>query len=348
MKNFSESAKRFFKNKNVVTILGIIIILVILYMAYTKQINDQVSPVIVPVAKETIQPRTEITSDMIEMVEMPNSYVGDNVYKSENAVKGMYSNVNTVIPAGSMFYKDTVITKDELPDAAFSKIKAGEIAYNFSVDMESTFGNSIFPGNKIDIYMKVGNGSDQKIMLGKLIENIEVLAVKDSSGKAVFENTSESRTPSMLIFGLPGEYYSLLKKASYMSSLGVELYPVPHGGTIDTKGTVQATTEELTSYINANSIDIPLTSNDTNATDELVPTFKANSKNDKKITITYPKGCGSTYTCSYVMNNGSAVNVTKKNVTVTFSGTGTLTAVLAEKDGTTHTSTTNVPIKEAN
>ncbi len=73
MKNFSESAKRFFKNKNVVTILGIIIILVILYMAYTKQINDQVSPVIVPVAKETIQPRTEITSDMIEMVEMPNS-----------------------------------------------------------------------------------------------------------------------------------------------------------------------------------------------------------------------------------------------------------------------------------
>ena len=120
MKNFSESAKRFFKNKNVVTILGIIIILVILYMAYTKQINDQVSPVIVPVAKETIQPRTEITSDMIEMVEMPNSYVGDNVYKSENAVKGMYSNVNTVIPAGSMFYKDTVITKDELPDAAFS------------------------------------------------------------------------------------------------------------------------------------------------------------------------------------------------------------------------------------
>ena len=68
--------------------------------------------------------------------------------------------------------------------------------------MESTYGNSIFPGNMIDIYMKVGDGTDERIMLGKLIENVEVLAVKDSSGRAVFEDTSEERTPSMLIFGL--------------------------------------------------------------------------------------------------------------------------------------------------
>ena len=37
---------------------------------------------------------------------------------------------------------------------AFAKVKSGEVVYNFPVDMESTYGNSIFPGNKIDIYIE--------------------------------------------------------------------------------------------------------------------------------------------------------------------------------------------------
>ena len=215
MENVMASFKRFFKNKNTVTIIGVIIILVLLYIGYSSQINKAVEPVSIPVATETIQPRTEITSDMVQEIDMPNISISDNVIRSTSQIVGKYSNINTVIPEGSMFYTDTVIDEDELPDAAFTKVKAGEVVYNFPVDMESTYGNSIFPGNKIDIYMKVGNGEDELIMIGKLIENIEVLAVKDSSGRAVFENTSEERSPSMLIFGLPADMYSLLKKASY-------------------------------------------------------------------------------------------------------------------------------------
>ena len=236
MNNLVASAKRFLKNKNMVTIIGVIIILILLYVGYSTQINRAVEPIQIPVATQTIQPRTEITDDMVELIDMPNVSLSDNVIRSRAQIVGMYSNVNSVIPEGSMFYTDTVISEDELPDAAFAKVKSGEVVYNFPVDMESTYGNSIFPGNKIDIYMKVGDGRDEKIMIGKLIENIEVLAVKDSSGRAVFEDTSDQRTPSMMIFGLKTDLYLMLKKASYMGSLGVELYPVPHGGTVDTEG----------------------------------------------------------------------------------------------------------------
>ena len=64
---------------------------------------------------------------------------------------------------------------------------------------------------------------------GKFLENVQVLAVKDSAGQAVFSNLDEQRTPAMIVFALPEEYYILLKKASYLSFgwYDSELVPVP-------------------------------------------------------------------------------------------------------------------------
>ena len=340
--NLLESAKRFFKNKNTVTIIGVVAILVLLYIGYSTQINRAVEPVSVPVATQTIQPRTEITDDMVQTIDMPNTSISSNVIRSKSMVVGKYSNVNSVIPEGSMFYTDTVITKDELPDAAFTKVKSGEVVYNFPVDMESTYGNSIFPGNKIDIYMKVGDGTDEKIMIGKLIENIEVLAVKDSSGRAVFENTSENRTPSMMIFGLKEDLNLLLKKASYLNSLGVELYPVPHGGKVSKEGATQVSTQQLVDYVNAHSVDIPVATE--TKVDKLVPTATENGKTPNVVTIKYPKGCGDKYTCEYVKDNGTPVKVTKQTATVRYTKEGTLTATVTEKNGTVHTFNSNIPM----
>ena len=92
-----------------------------------------------------------------------------------------------------------MVTKDELPDSAFEKIKEGEVVVKLPVNIETTYGNSIFPGNKIDIYMKAET-VDGQIMVGKLFENIEVIAVKDNLGNHVFENTEDNREPSILIF----------------------------------------------------------------------------------------------------------------------------------------------------
>ena len=343
MNNLVASAKKFFKNKNVVTIIGVVVILILLYVGYSTQINQAVEPIQVPVATQTIQPRTEITDDMVQMVDMPNVSISDNVIRSKSQIVGQYSNVNSVIPEGSMFYTDTVISGDELPDAAFAKVKAGEVVYNFPVDIESTYGNSIFPGNMIDIYMKVGDGTDERIMLGKLIENVEVLAVKDSSGRAVFENTSEERTPSMLIFGLNSNLYTILKKASYMESLGVELYPVPHGGEVAQEGATQVSTQQLVDYIDAHSVNIPVAEDTTNQ-DELVPTVKETGGNPNTVTITFPSGCDGTYTCTYVKDGGKSQTVTGTTQELVYTGNGTLTATVQEDDGTAHTITVDIPL----
>ena len=150
-----------------------------------------------------------------------------------------------------MFYLETVIDKKNLPDSSFVEVGEGKIPYLFSVDLESSFINSIYPGNKIDIYMKAEDESG-KVMIGKLIADLEVVAVKDASGKDVFENTEEERQAAYFIFGLDEEIHILLRKATYLS--GVELIPVPHGGAITSEGETRVSTEYLRNYINANTI----------------------------------------------------------------------------------------------
>lgn len=256
MNEFMVKFQRFIKNKNTVTIIGVVLAIGILYWGYNTQISKAVTPVKnIPVATNTIQPRTKITSEMISYVDVAPVVLSDNVIRYANQVIGKYSNYNTVIPQGSMFYNNTLVNEEELPDSAFTQVEDGEVVYNFPVDMDSTYGNSIFPGNQIDIYMKARNDAGQ-IMVGKLVENVKVLAVKDASGKHVFENSEEERVPATIIFGVSPEINILLRKASYMNDLEVELFPVPHGGTAAQEGETQVSTQYLKDFINANTVVI--------------------------------------------------------------------------------------------
>ncbi len=272
MNNITMTLKRFFQNKNTVTIIGVLAIFLILFLGYRYQIKKQVSPITgIPVANTTIQPRTKITSDMIGYVDVAPIVLQDNVLRTAAQVIDKYSNYNTVIPEGSMFYKDTVVEEDKLPNSAFVSLEEGEVPYNFPVDIDTTYGNSIMPESYIDIYMKATNDRGV-LMVGKLLENIKVLAVKDSAGKHVFENSEEDRTPAYLIFGLQSDLNILLRKASYMSSYSVELFPVPHGTTVNEEGATEVSSQTLKDFINAKTVandeitKTPTTSTTTNTT----------------------------------------------------------------------------------
>ena len=253
MNNLVNSLKRFFQNKTTVTILGVLLVLVILYWGYSSQVKKAVSQVSIPVASKTIQPRTLITADMVTTVDIASIAVTKNIYTSAAAIIGKYSNVNTIIPQGGMFYSQSIISQSELPDSAFFDIGEDEIPYLYAVNMETTFGNSIYPGSKIDIYMRALD-EDGKLMVGKLLSDVKVVAVKDSSGNNVFENTEESRQPSYLVFGLSDEIHILLRKAQYLSTNSVSLFPVPHGGTVASEGEMRVSTEYLKDFINSKTV----------------------------------------------------------------------------------------------
>ncbi len=261
MNNILVSLKKFITNKNVVTVLGVIVILGLLYWGYNSTIETQVKPVRLPVASQTIQPRTLITDDLITYIEVPSVSVTSNVVRSSTLIVGKYTDVNTVIPQGSMFYSNVLIEEDELPDSAFAAVKDGERPYNLDVDVNSTYGNSIFPGNVIDVYMKAVD-ENGLIMVGRLLAKVEVLAVKDGSGNNVFEDSSTNRTPAILMFGVPEDVFVLLKKTEYLTSGGVELFPVPYGGTVPIEGDLTVDREELVDFIESNTVNFSDSTND--------------------------------------------------------------------------------------
>lgn len=244
------SLKRFATNKNTITVIGVVIVVALLYFVYSYQIGTQVNPTKIPVAAVNIQPRTMITNDMIKYITVPQATVTTGAYRNANMIVGMYTNYNTMIPAGSMFFQSVLVKFEDLPDSAFVDVKNGEIPYQFPVNMESTFGNSIYPGNKIDLYMKAINDENDKLVIGKFLQDIEVLAVKDSQGRHVFENSAENRTPAYIIFGVSEEIHLLLRKAAYLRNYSVELILVPHGGTVESEGTLTVSSQWLKNFIN--------------------------------------------------------------------------------------------------
>ena len=135
-------------------------------------------------------------------------------------------------------------------------IPSGYTAYNLPVTTKTTYGNSIFPNNYIDIYLKVLD-ADGKPTVGKLIENVKVLAVKDKNGRHVFENSDEERTPAVIIFALPEDMHLLLREAAYLEnvkSISAEIIPVPTTESYSAEpGTIRLASSELKSFIELNT-----------------------------------------------------------------------------------------------
>ena len=241
--------KKFLQNKNTVTILGVLACLIILYAGYTMRINQKTALVDVYYAKQTIQPKTLITEDMIGKTSVPESFILGTFYRNYNDIVGKYSNYNTVIAEGSLFYSDLLIEEENLPDAMFYDVNEGERIVSFPVTTESTYGNSIMPSNKVDIYVKLVE--DNKVIYGQYFEKVEILAVKDSSGKNVFESSDEVRTPSYVYFSLEEAKYLLFSSLEYIQDYysvnDIEIVLVPN--TVEFKADEVTATEVTSDYL---------------------------------------------------------------------------------------------------
>ena len=255
MNNLAISLKKFFTNKNTVTIIGMIAILVILYVLYTKTVNEHIKKITVPVAAKTINPQTQITAEDVTYIEIANAAKpADNVYMTDKEIVGKYTGVGSTVPEGSMFYKSVIVEKEDLPGNWLTLLEKDalgnlQIPYYFSVNTTTTFGNSIQPGDYIDFYVRSYNEKEQ-LMFGKMLENVKVLAVTDGSGKDVFRSQQDIGSPSFLNFGLSVDNHDVLKKAEYLNGTDIELIAIPHGGAVPEENLVtNVTSDQLKQHI---------------------------------------------------------------------------------------------------
>lgn len=254
MNNFVIGFKKFITNKNVVTVLGVVVVLIILFVGYTSSIKKETNPLQIPVANKKIGPQTQITSEDVAYVEVASRMVGEGVIRSSSQIVGKYTNVNVTVPKGSVFYTDWVTEAENVPGNWIEQLdyEAGELGYYMSVNIENTLGNSVLPNTYIDIYMKA-NDENGTTMFGKLMKNIEVLVVHDGNGKNIFRDSTNVGTPSKIGFAVSQDLYILLKKAEY---LNIDLVLVPRGKTVPTEDYIIVTSATLRDYIDAQTITV--------------------------------------------------------------------------------------------
>lgn len=254
MGNLMLKLKRFLGNKNTVTILCVIAGVAVLLIGYNYRVNQAVQPVNVPYALKRMEPKSKVEADNVGTIKVSGAFVEqtENLITSKSYILNneWYVNYDTVIPEGGLFYKSQLVTKDEIPDTAFDDIDEGATIFSLSVNSHSTYGNSIMPGNFIDLYLKATDDNG-KVIFGKFIESIKVLSVRDSSGNDVFSDSQVQRSSGELLFAVKDDLFMLLSEASFVG--GIEIVPVPRNAAYrnegDTENGTQVSKQELVDYI---------------------------------------------------------------------------------------------------
>ncbi len=272
MSNILAKIKNLFLNKNTVTILGVLAGVIALWFAYSVTLDKAVKPQRVPVASKDLTAGTIITKDDIEYVDVNSDALKKaSVITNSSQLIGYYVTNNTSVVRGSMFYKSQVVSKDKLIDRDLEIVPEGYRLYWLKVDNTTTYANSIYPGDKIDLWLKTKY--DGKYIYEEFITNIEVLSVKDSKGQNVFDVTT-GRTPAVLVFAVPDELFAYLSKIGYLSNM--DLYPVPiNKKNSDKDATTEITNQELVKLIDSQARSI--------TTDTNVSTDESNN-NDNNVT----------------------------------------------------------------
>lgn len=250
MGNLLVPFKKFLSNKNTITILGVLLGVVVLYLGYNWRVTKSVQPVKVPLATSTMIAGTKITEQNIGYTQVPKDMISGmgNLVTDIRRISGMLVSYDSKIPQNGFFFSENLITEEEMPDSVFSNIPDGYTIYAMKVNNDDTYGNSIFPDDSIDLYLSSKMEDDEdKLLYGRLLKSIRVLAVKDKDGRNVFADKDNPSEASILLFAVPENLFLLLKKAE---KLGIDIEPIPRNESYSINAAAtELTSDELQSFI---------------------------------------------------------------------------------------------------
>ncbi len=255
------------KNKNIkknITIVLAIVSLISAIVLYNKiSIKSELNETTVYVTAHEIQPRKEIKEDDVRLIKVNANSVPPNAFTKKEDIVGKWTLQGFGLATNSYFYKNGLVEKENLPDAALLNLEEGEVAVSLLVDLETSYANSIIPDTKLDLNFRtmIHEDNEPKVLLGTLAKNARVISVKDAKASDVFEQngnyneannavTDVSKTESntlakIYIFAIPKEFENTFNKAKFIG----EVYPVVTDKTYDLNVKVEVPDNEVIQYI---------------------------------------------------------------------------------------------------
>ena len=171
------------------------------------------------IAKRDIPPRSEIQTEDLTMIQVPEKYMQSYTWNEKADIVGKYTTVQGMIPKGSLFYKDMLYSEKEVRDLAITKLQEGMTIFTLETNVSSL--GSIEEGMYADVHVSISQKKDIPIT-GILIRHAEVISIKDHKGLSLKDEQS-SKVPHFIELGINQSDIDYLSLAS---SLGeVRLFP---------------------------------------------------------------------------------------------------------------------------
>lgn len=205
--------------KKSVGIIGLISLIIINLLGFKIALDKAIDSIEVPVAKVKIDPRTKIDKSMIEIIQVPKVMLNEDCVRDSKDVLNKYTEIEGIIPKGSLFYKSMLFEENELPDYPTLKLQDGQNVFSLATNLVKSSGNTLTNNQLIDIYVTI-KSKDKKSITDCLLKNVRILNVIDRKGNDMKE--SDSNIPSVINLAINKEYVALLKKASEIGT--IDLY----------------------------------------------------------------------------------------------------------------------------
>ena len=171
------------------------------------------------IAKHNIPPRTQIKTEDLTMIQIPEKYMQAYTWNEKADIIGKYTSIQGMIPKGSMFYKDMLYNEKEVRDLAITKLQEGMTIFTLETNVSSL--GSIEEGMYADIHVSISQKKEIPIT-GILIRHAEVISIKDHKGLSLKDEQS-TKVPYFIELGINQTNIDYLSLAS---SLGeIRLFP---------------------------------------------------------------------------------------------------------------------------
>ena len=171
------------------------------------------------IAKRDIPPRSEIQTEDLTMIQVPEKYMQSYTWNEKADIIGKYTSIQGMIPKGSMFYKDMLYNEKEVRDLAITKLQEGMTIFTLETNVSSL--GSIEEGMYADIHVSISQKKEIPIT-GILIRHAEVISIKDHKGLSLKDEQS-TKVPYFIELGINQTDIDYLSLASSVGE--IRLFP---------------------------------------------------------------------------------------------------------------------------
>lgn len=207
---------------------GVIVIFIVNFLVFNIALRKEIDLVEIVVVNETIYPRTKIEDSMISFMEVPSSFITEQMYTKKDEVLNLYSDIQTVIPAKSPFYKEVLFEEKDLPDYPKILLNEDQVVYTVDTNLVKLSGNSIVVGQIVDLYTTYSDRK-QSPLVDLLVSSVRVIGIKDKKGIDV-TNPESNGVPSIVLLALDKEIMPIVRSCDEIASLEIFAHSTKQDG----------------------------------------------------------------------------------------------------------------------